>query len=501
MLFGHTSISPFRDGGILMRLQSILLTSLLVFASSVSAARTWIHPGTLDGKAELDYVKTQVALKAAPYMFEMQTIKYNEGGLATAPGGVTTIDANGGTADLAKGEGRRAYGNALLWYLTDSVVYAERAIAILNSWSGLQSITAIPGNQQNLLVAGWVGSLFGPAADIMLGYPGWAAADIAKVRAMFERAFYPVLKTASTWNGNVDLHQTSALMAIAVFNENEAWFNEGIARLAVRVPAYFYLKSDGALPPSIAGDNGSVTAFWSNPTQWLDGLTQETCRDNNHHAQFGMSGALGAMETAWHQGVDVYTTYQTRMVAVMELMGLQGTSGSMQGACTNNQTTSDVYDTWEIGYNHYKTRKGVNMPNTLAMLTTKVRLYASNPGSWNIFYETLTHANIVYANGGDTLISGGGTPSSIKAIALNGMQVPWNMSLQGETLVLNAAPGELTKVSITDLLGNQRKVLFAGLASGSLSLAFGNGMPSGRYILTVQVGHQARQLPVSVLGH
>ena len=45
----------------------------------------------------------------------------------------------------------------------------------------------------------------------------------------------------------------------------------------------------------IAGDNGNVTAFWSNPTQWVDGLTQETCRDNNHHAQFGMSGALGAM--------------------------------------------------------------------------------------------------------------------------------------------------------------------------------------------------------------
>ena len=65
--------------------------------------------------------------------------------------------------------------------------------------------------------------------------------------------------------------------------------------MAARVPAYFYLKSDGTLPARIAGDNGNVTAFWSNPTQWVDGLTQETCRDNNHHAQFGMSGALGAM--------------------------------------------------------------------------------------------------------------------------------------------------------------------------------------------------------------
>jgi hypothetical protein len=128
----------------------------------------------------------------------------------------------------------------------------------------------------------------------------------------------------------------------------------------------------------------------------VDGLTQETCRDNNHHAQFGLSGAVGAMETAWHQGVDVYATYQPRILAAMELMGLQCSSGSMQGTCSNDVTSTDVCDTWEIGYNHYHTRLGLDMPNTWTMITTKVRAAVINPGSWNVFYETLTHADIMY---------------------------------------------------------------------------------------------------------
>lgn len=357
-----------------------------------SRSGAFVHPGTLDGKAELDYVKAQLANGAEPYLGQFNSMKTVEQ-LALLPAPQVNIDANSGSADAARDDARRAYGNALAWYLTGDDSYARQAVAYLNGWSGLQTISA--KDQQNRLVAGWLGSLFGPAADLMLGYSEWGAADIENMRAMFKRAFYPPLNTASTWNGNVDLHQISAMMAIAVFNEDETEFNLGLTRLAARVPAYFYLASDGK-PASIAGDNGSVNAFWSNPTKWVDGLTQESCRDNNHHAQFGLSGAVGAMETAWHQGVDVYATYRSRMVASMELMALQSSSGSMQGACASDATSSDVFDTWEIGYNHYHARQGIAMPQTWAMISPKVRAHQSNPGSWSIFYETLTHADIKY---------------------------------------------------------------------------------------------------------
>lgn len=352
----------------------------------------WVHPGALEGIAELEFVKTQLAASGQPWTRQLNSMKNIEK-LTQAPAPQVSLDANSGAADAARDDARRAYGNALVWALTGDDAAGKQAVAYLNAWSGLQAITAT--NDQGKLVAGWLGSLWGPAAELMLAYPGWAPADIEKTRAMFKRAFYPQLNTASTWNGNVDLHQISAMMAISVFNEDKAEFDAGLARLDARMPAYFFLVSDGK-PASIAGDGGNSNTFWSNPTKWVDGLTQETCRDNNHHAQFAMSAAIGAMETAWHQGVDVYTKYQPRMVAAMELMGLQSSSGDMQGTCANNTTSASVYDTWEIGYNHYHTRRGVPMPNTWAMISPKVRAYESNPGSWSIFYETLTHADIVY---------------------------------------------------------------------------------------------------------
>jgi hypothetical protein len=344
---------------------------------------TFVRPGALDGKAELDFVKTQIAAGAEPWTGHFNAMKSMES-LTTAPSPQVTVDANTSAAEAARNDARRAYGNALAWYLTGDEAYAEQAILYLNGWADLQSIAAT--DEQNRLLGGWLGSLFGPAADLMLGYSAWAAADIEKLRAMFKLAFYPVLNTASTWNGNVDLHQISAMMAIAVFNEDAEEFNLGLTRLAARMPMYFYLTTDPQ--PS--------ASFWSNPAQWVSGLTQETCRDNNHHAQFGLSGAIGAMETAWHQGVDVYSLYQDRMVPALELMGLQCSSGSMQGTCTDDVTSADVYDTWEIAFNHYHTRQGLELPNTWTMISTKVRPYVSNPGSWNIFYETLTHADIQY---------------------------------------------------------------------------------------------------------
>lgn len=211
---------------------------------------------------------------------------------------------------------------------TGKEVYAKQAIAILNAWSDLKGIQS--QNQQKLLQGAWIGSLLGPAADMMLRYEKWNASDIQKLRSMFRRFFYPVLITASTWNGNVDLTQIVALLAIAVFNEDGEKFSRGLDRLKSRVPKYFYLS-----------DPQPDSTNWFSPALWSNGLTQETCRDNNHHAQFALSAATGAAEIAWHQGIDIYTLYQDRFIHAIELMALQNSSGSMQNVCKNNSTSKD----------------------------------------------------------------------------------------------------------------------------------------------------------------
>jgi len=349
-------------------------------SSATGAGRVFVHPGAVSNQADLEFVKEQIAAGRSPWARTFNEMKT----LATRNKSTTAPT----TEAAQKNDARKVYANALAWYFTGEVTYAENAIAILNVWG--TTFNGYPSAEgQNLLQGGWIGALLGPAAEIMRCYPGWDPADMARVQTMFREKFYPVLNTMSTWNGNVDLTQIDAMMSIAVFNEDEAEFNLGLARMEARFSAYFYLEADGGVP-AIAGDGGNINQFWSNPTLWVDGLTQETCRDNNHHAQYGMASALHAAEVAWNQGVDIYAKHSDRFVAALELMATQMLTGDMQGTCISNSPTNDLYDTWEVGYNHYHNRMGLSLPKTEELITTQVRRRGMN--DWNIFYETLTHA-------------------------------------------------------------------------------------------------------------
>lgn len=368
----------------------ITLAALLFFIfSQAQIPMKFIHPGGVNGQKELEFVKQMIVEGKQPWTKAFNQMK------GMAKGGTNPLEwidshDDAGDAAISKDDALKTYANALTWYFTDDEKYAQQAIALLNDWTILQGFNN--GTDQDKLHAGWIGALFGPAAEIMRDYPGWKYEDQIKVQEMFKRAYYPQLKTPSNWNGNVDLTQIDALMNIAVFNEDEVAFNLGVTRLKKRNPAYFYLASDLSSTRNYGGS--SFPGSWSSPTLFLDGLTQESCRDNNHHAQFAMASALHAAEVAWNQGVDVYTENTERYIAVMELIAKQILTGEMQGTCSNNKTTVEYIDTWEIGYNHYHNRKGIEMPNVEELITSKIR--SQGWSSLNIFYETLTHADIVY---------------------------------------------------------------------------------------------------------
>jgi hypothetical protein len=76
----------------------------------------------------------------------------------------------------------------------------------------------------------------------------------------------------------------------------------------------------------------------------------------------------------------------------MELLASQINTANMQGTCPNNTATSSLFNTWEVGFNHYHYRKGKNLPQTEKLIKEKVRLKSSSV--LNIFYETLTHAEV-----------------------------------------------------------------------------------------------------------
>ena len=340
---------------------------------------TFVHPGAMNNQKDLDFVKAKIAAQEQPWLGKYNTVR-----------GI----ANGNGDGSEKSDGQIAYACALVWQYTGQVQFATKAIGILNRWKTFNGYNPVSG--QNLLVGGWIGSLLGPAAELMRGYVGWAANDRADVIAMFKRAFYPVLNTMSTWNGNVDLTQIEAMLSIAVFCEDEVEFNLAIQRLKLRNPAYFYMSTDNANSRNYA----TITTQSWNAANFVNGLTQETCRlggnyngngnDNGHHAQYALCAALHAAEIAWNQGVDVYGENQERYIAALELLSIQLTSGQMQNTCADNVTTLDLFNTFEVGYNHYHNRMKLDLPNTWSLLTTRVRINSAS--DWNIFHETLTHA-------------------------------------------------------------------------------------------------------------
>ncbi|PKI17063.1 alginate lyase family protein [Colwellia sp. 12G3] len=371
---------------------SVLLLSIIFILSiqTTYAAMNFIHPGATNSKANLDFIKQQISNNKQPWLTEFNRLK-KSALLSRKPHALQTVNSknNNESAEM-RDDAIAAYSLALMWVITDREVYAKRAIAILNAWASFKGFTSC--SDQDKLQAGWTGAVFASAGELMRLYQGWPQNQVLNVQLMFKKAFYPQLLTASSWNGNVDLTQIDALISIAVFNDDEEAFNMALTRLSQRNPAYFYLTSDGKRGASIQGDGGNIEQFWSKPTQWVDGLNQETCRDNGHHSQYALASALHVAEVAWNQGVDVYSENQLRYTEAMELMAKQLLSNDFF-TCQNTQASKNYFNTWEIGFNHYHNRQGIQLPYTQKLIINKIRPNSMRT-SWNVVYETLTHANL-----------------------------------------------------------------------------------------------------------
>ncbi len=358
---------------------------LMTQPAGAQAEGDFIHPGAMTSAERLDDVAARIALGREPWTSALDEVADLAVPHLAAIGHINPrVETE---AQASKRLAISTYANALVWRLTGSERHGREALRLLDGWASFSGFTG--GTDQDKLQAGWLGSLLGEAAEIMRQHPRWSVHRKTALQTMFRRSFYPHLTQASPWNGNVDLTQVNALLAIAVFNEDRAAFDMGIQRLERRSAAYFYLQSDG-LPPTIDGDGGDTSAFWSHPLRWVDGLTQETCRDNGHHAQYALASALHSAEIAWNQGVDVYGRQSSRYVAAMELLAQQLLTGDMQGICSNPAATRTVFDTFEVGFRHFHDRMGLPMPYSQRLIMERVRPHGLS--DWNIFHETLTHA-------------------------------------------------------------------------------------------------------------
>ena len=353
------------------------------------------HPGVLVTQEQLDFVKAKIAAGEAPWSAAFMAAKTFPSDAGGQPPGslgymAHTLSASpktlldpavpegyvlcGSVSDPdvhctdEKEDGVAAYTQALLWYLSpdgpDKDAYGQAAIGILNAWAPLQDHQGYNAGLQ----AGWMGTEFARAAEIMQLSPNWQSPDISAFKQLMRRAFVGRLllvrpgvsqpgDASYGQNGNWILSVADSMIQIGVLLDDHDLFKEGVELWRERTPPYCYLSArDGAhpavpcqVPPYQGTGSGySPTAtriadpygYWGqagglSPAQDPapdagagatlpmlfrapeDGTCQETCRDLDH-VQYGLAAMMNGAETARIQGVDLYREQAPRIVACLE---------------------------------------------------------------------------------------------------------------------------------------------------------------------------------------
>jgi hypothetical protein len=390
--------------------------------ASSGAPQPFTHPGILVSRARLDFVKGRVAAGAQPWTSALTRVKSSRFARTTyTPAPVAVIDCKADDAGCTAehDDAIAAYTQALLWYLTGQRAYAQTSIRIMNAWS--QTMTGSNGNQAHLNHA-WSGEVFPRAAEIIrytfTPQSGETAFNVAAFSRMLTDVIGPqiVANTIFTNNsaGNWDLSMIDAQMGIAVFTDNHTLFDEAVRRWRARVPSYIYLTTDGPRPTAPPGGvyddpaklkcrwlaNATITTTCAVPPNftYLNGQTEETCRDISHTI-LGLEAMTNAAETAGIQKVDLYGEQRTRIVAGYEFNARwdaatvdYSAETVPAGLCRGTDLTlggTGYTLGWEIAYNHYAAGAGVAMPYTRVMLGHLRPTLAA----LHMDYETLTHGS------------------------------------------------------------------------------------------------------------
>lgn len=256
----------------------------------VNATYTFNHPCAMYTVNDFARVKTELdgntipevsqafaALKASPYSSLSRMPEPQELIVRGDPKG-TGIDKE--NYAYAMRDAAAAYQTALIWKLSGDDAYAKKSIEIMNAWAlKCKKITSNDANQ--VLAAGAQGYTFACAAEMMLGYSGWNAGDVAKFKQWMLDVFAPKNKDflehknantcAKHYWSNWDLVNMCSYMAIGILTENSDMVNY--------VVNYFYKGAgNGCINYLITGD------FLQDPLGSGEMLAQdqESGRDQGH---------------------------------------------------------------------------------------------------------------------------------------------------------------------------------------------------------------------------
>jgi hypothetical protein len=357
------------------------------------------HPGILVNRAQLDFLRASVAAGREPWTTTFRTMTSRYGELSWQPRPRPVVNCgpysrpNNGCSE-ERNDAVAAYTHALAWHVTGDPAHARKAAEILDAWANV--LRDHTGHNARLQ-AGWAGAVLPRAGEILRHtFPPWGDPERQRFAGMLREVFLPmVTRSAEGTNGNWDLVMIEAAVGIGVYLDDRAVFERAVDRWRRRVPAYIYLRSDGPrpFPPPDGGKDAPdrLLAYWHDQQTLVDGLAQETCRDFGH-TEYGIASAISVAETAFQQGRDLYQEQAARLRAALELHADYLLGAPAPEWLCGGQLDLRVLPTWEIGYNHFHGRLGLDLPRTRALIETRVRRHRGV--DHHIVWETFTHAGV-----------------------------------------------------------------------------------------------------------
>jgi hypothetical protein len=315
----------------------------------------FVHPGILHTQADLDRMKSMVAAGVQPYANGYNVFRAH-------PQSASNYVVRGGCAEMgrnpdvcnseAQTDVNAAYQNAVMWAITENRAFANKSIEILNTWSS--NLRRISGADA-ILAAGIYGFKLVNAAEILrYTNAGWASADILRAANLFRNVFYPVIQNFATFaNGNWSGGCIKTMMAIGVFTDDQAMFNRAVD--------WFYNGTD----------NGRLTNYVINEA----GEAQESGRDQTH-TQLGLAFLAEAAQIGYQQGLDMFGAVDNRLLKGFEYTASYNlgnnvpfqeytdTTGKYHQTVISPTARGQFRPVYEMVYNHYKVRRGIDCPFT-----------------------------------------------------------------------------------------------------------------------------------------
>lgn len=341
---------------------------LLVVCSCSSASseeQAFVHPGVMQTGEDLAFMKQKIEAGEEPWKAAWDTLRsqsYSSLDFQPEPqahivrGGYG--DPNIGATEFAV-SGRAAYSHALQWFVTEEQAHADKAIEILDAWSG--AVWDFQQNDAKLLV-GWTGGDFVNAAEILRHTDsGWEGEQVDQFERMLRTVFWPLIKDFfPEANGNWDAAMMYTMISMGVYLGDAEMYGRAVDK---------YLRGDG---------NGGLTKYI-----YPHGQAQESTRDQPH-TQLGLDYLSRTAHVAWNQGEDLYGAADNRLALGYEYTAryMLGEEVYTYGGPVSPQGRDVFRDIFEGAYQHYRHVKGLQMPYTRRALD---RTRAGSP--WGVLTQ------------------------------------------------------------------------------------------------------------------